>query len=76
MKGVVYKTLGFELKEITSPNYNWVKNNQILNRYSTQKKKLLEQGFQGNTEDEIMISRGFFKIYDSGNEAYIKEYGE
>lgn len=76
MRGNVYKALGFELKEITSPNYNWVKNNLVLNRYSTQKKKLLEQGFQGNTEDEIMISRGFFKIYDSGNEVYVKEYGE
>ena len=74
MKGSVYQKLGFTFSHISKPNYNWVKETQILSRYSTQKSNLVKQGYQGNTENEIMISRGFHKIFDSGNEVYIKEY--
>lgn len=74
MKGSVYQKLGFTFSHMSKPNYNWVKDTQVLNRYSTQKSNLVKQDYQGNTENEIMISRGFHKIFDSGNEVYIKEY--
>ena len=43
--------------------------NDILNRYQTQKNKLIQEGFgdYGNTEDEIMDNLGYLKIYNSGN---------
>lgn len=33
MSGNVYEKLGFNLKEISNPNYVWVKGNSILIRY-------------------------------------------
>lgn len=71
--GRVYFKLGFKAteKDITSPNYKWVKpnKNEVLSRYQTQKHKLLELGYgvYGSTEDEIMNTLGYYKIYDSGN---------
>ena len=66
-KGNIYNKLGFDYINLTNPNYVWSKNDIILSRYQTQKSKLLKDGFTGNTEDEIMKSQGFFKIYDCGN---------
>lgn len=69
--GNVYKELGFEYAGITAPGYVWVSNNEILSRQKCQKHKLLAQGFSGNSESEIMKSRGFHKIFDSGNHKFI-----
>ena len=56
---------------ITSPNYVWVKEHsfETLTRYQTQKHKLIELGIgtPEQTEDDIMESIGYMKIYDSGN---------
>lgn len=69
--GKVYTSLGFKLCGITEPNYVWTKNkfNETLTRYQTQKHKLVEQGLgtEEQTEDEIMKSLGYIKVYDSGN---------
>ena len=72
--GKSYLRLGFNLckeKPITQPNYVWVSNHceEVLTRYSSSKQKLLDMGL-GNkdmTEDEIMRSLRYNKIYDSGN---------
>ena len=69
-KGNLYGNLGFELKEITKPNYVWFKNNNILSRYQCQKHKLLEQGFDGISEVDIMHNRGYYRIYDCGNKVW------
>ena len=71
MSGEVYKKLGFKEVGLTEPGYVWVKNNsnEVLTRYQTQVKKLKLLGFEG-TEDEIMSSQNFFKIYNSGNLIY------
>ena len=66
-KGNIYNKLGFKLKNISSPNYFWIKGDIILTRYQTQKHKLLLHNFIGNNEDDIMRKNGFIKIYDCGN---------
>ena len=69
--GNIYTKLGFKVVSITEPNYKWVKPYPVLvlTRYKTQKHKLIEQGLgtDDETEDEIMLRLGFYKIYDSGN---------
>lgn len=73
--GEIYKQLGFELLEITSPNYRWVdtRNHKNLSRYQTQKQRLIDAGLggQGNTEEEIMQNLGYVRIYDCGNAKYV-----
>ena len=69
--GNIYLKLGFKVDKITSPNYVWVSEDlkAVLNRYQTQKHKLVEHslGTENQTEEEIMYDLGFFKVYDSGN---------
>lgn len=71
--GNVYTRLGFKPYDvvITKPNYVWVNmhNSKVLKRYQTMKSKLISNGLDklGNTEDEIMESLGYIKVYDSGN---------
>lgn len=72
--GNSYLKLGFtpiQPNPITEPNYVWASSDSesILKRYQTQKYKLLEAGIGdvNMTEDEIMRSLRYFKIYNSGN---------
>ena len=72
--GNVYTRLGFKARQekpITEPSYVWVENHnsEILTKYQTQKSRLVELGYgkESQTEDEIMISRGYLKVYDCGN---------
>lgn len=71
--GGVYKRLGFstQLKNITQPNYVWVKPGRgvVISRYQAQKHRLLKAnlGDAEQTENDIMDSLGFLKVYDSGN---------
>ena len=72
MTGNVYRALGFREHEKSSPSYVWHKSSEVLSRFETQKHKLLEQGFEGSSETEIMEKRGYHRIYDCGN--YIFTY--
>lgn len=66
--GNLYLNLGFTYKGKTSPNYHWAKNNIRYNRFNFRKDKLVKEGFDKNkTESEIMMERGFFKVWDLGN---------
>lgn len=76
--GSSYLALGFKQiadKSFSEPNYVWVKcinNNygfEVLTRYQTQKHKLLSMGLgtDDSTENEIMDTLGYLKIYDCGN---------
>lgn len=67
MTGATYRAIGFTELKASDPGYVWTKGNEVLLRYQTQKHKLLEQGFEGATETEIMHNRGFYRIYDCGN---------
>lgn len=72
--GNCYRKIGFKPvhpNPITEPNYVWVSADKknILSRYQTQKHKLInnELGTNDETEDDIMTSLNFLKVYDSGN---------
>lgn len=79
--GGVYHTLGFELVEKTKPGYVWWKHNTqtIIPRYKTQKHKL--EAFLGSdvfdakkSEIQNMKNANYFRIFDSGNLSFRKEY--
>ena len=65
----------FKRVAVTDPGYVWIKNDIVLSRYQTQKKKLVEAGLgtEDQTEDEIMYKLGFYKVYNCGNIKYIWE---
>lgn len=71
--GHVYPRLEFKatLSDITEPNYMWVDShtNIALPRYKTMKHKLLAAGLgtPDMTENDIMESLGYTKVYDCGN---------
>lgn len=71
--GNMYTRLGFtpiQPEPITQPNYVWVgTDNKVVTRYQTQKSKLIDKGYGtvDQSEDDIMYSLGYRKIYDSGN---------
>ena len=67
MSDNLYLSLGMKFEKVTLPNYVWVKGKKVLSRYQTQKKRLKNLfGTQG-TEEEILKSNGFKRIWDSGN---------
>ena len=72
--GAVYTKLGMKISGYSNPGYVWVnhKSNIVLTRYKTQKNKLVKLGLgtDDQTEDEIMKSHGYMKIYNSGNARY------
>lgn len=71
--GNTYEKLGFKSIEngLTKPNYVWINpvKNIVYKRYQTMKHKLISQGLgtEEQTENEIMHSQGFIKVYDCGN---------
>ena len=68
----LYEKLGFKLEKITDPSYFYVVNGIRENRYKYRKQQLIKEGFDENkTEHEIMLERGYYKIYNSGNIKWI-----
>ena len=71
--GNVYPRLGFRKNHISPPNYRWVKSNESLTRYQTQKHKLsllLPEFDEKKSEAENMRDNGYFRVFDSGNIVY------
>ena len=67
-KGDLYTTLGFRMVSETKPNYHYIINKKRYNRYNFRKDKLVSEGYDKNsTERQIMLDRGFKRIYDSGS---------
>lgn len=74
--GKIYEALDFKLDKITEPGYVWsTSTGEVLSRYQAQKSRLIaDKEYQygsGITEDEIMGSMGFYKIYDCGNYRFV-----
>lgn len=72
--GDVYDRLGFKYEGMTEPGYVWVNSeNDVKSRYQTMKHRLIEEGYGilGDTEDEIMQNREYFKVYNTGNYRYV-----
>lgn len=65
--GGLYKKLGFENDGNTSLNYYWTDLNKRYHRFNFNKKKLVKLGYDENlTEEKIMKSIGFYKIWGCG----------
>ena len=69
--GNLYDILGFIHDHDSKPNYFYVINGKRENRFKYRKDKLLKEGYTGNTEHEIMLERGIFRIYDCGCRCHI-----
>lgn len=66
--GNLYRNLGFKEEKPTPPGYFYVKSKYKFNRFQFQKHKLVKQGYDENkTEYQIMLERGFYRIWDCGN---------
>ena len=71
--GNLYKKLGFSYDGLTPPNYHYVVDKIRVNRIKFQKHKLVNEGFNPKlTERKIMNERGYYRIYNCGNERYVK----
>lgn len=71
--GDVYKRLKFNNIGETKPGYVWSRDGIVLSRYKTMKKNLINKGLgtEEQTEDSIMKSMNYNKIYNSGNKIFI-----
>ncbi|MGD9581224.1 MAG: MucR family transcriptional regulator [Vampirovibrionia bacterium] len=66
--GNMYKKLGFHHIKTTQSNYYYVVNGVRKSRLNYQKHKLVQDGADSTlTEEDIMLSKGYFRIYDAGN---------
>lgn len=73
--GKLYENLGFEFQKATDVGYWWF-NTKRYNRFSFRKSELIKTypNMKHMTEDEIMKSLGYVKVYNSGNLKYIKRF--
>lgn len=70
--GSLYGNLGFEFVGETKPNYFYVINHNRENRFKYRKDVLVKEGFDVNkTERDIMLERGFNRIWDCGTKKWI-----
>jgi hypothetical protein len=69
--GITYEKIGMNFIRVTPASYVWVHNNtgEVLSRYRTQK-HMLKENDPNISETEYMISKGYMKIYDSGQKVY------
>jgi very-short-patch-repair endonuclease len=76
--GKIYKDNGFIEIGKSKPNYFWFKNGEILKRYDTQAKNLINilcENFDTNkSEFENMTNAGYIKCEDAGNLIFAKIY--
>ena len=71
-----YVKIGFNVISYTGVNYWWSKNGIKENRMKFTKKNLVKLGEDPNkTEYEIMIDRGYYRIFGTGN-LKVKYYAE
>lgn len=63
-----YLKIGFKMDSKTQPNYYYIINGKKEYRLKFRKDILVKEGFDKyKTEHQIMLDRGFFRIYNSGN---------
>jgi hypothetical protein len=65
--GFVYNKIGMHFIKHLEPSYFWSNGVDQISRYKSMKFRLVNEGYSKElTEDEIMYSRGYYKILDSG----------
>jgi hypothetical protein len=70
-EGKVYKSTGFLLEEEMRPDYSYVNRETRISKQSCQKKKLIDKGGVGNTEKEMALSLGLYRIFDCGKKRWV-----
>lgn len=66
--GSFYNSLGFKLIRSSELNYWWTDTKRVMHRANFQKHKLVEGGADASlTEREIMMKRGWRRIWDCGH---------
>ena len=75
-QGNMYRKIGFNELKPSTPNYHWVKGDEIYTRYQCQKhnlKRILGDKFSKDlSENENMSLNCYTKIYDCGNLVFLK----
>jgi len=71
-QGGLYEKLGFEFIHDTVPNFFYSNENKIrMNRFNFRKDVLVKEGFdKEKTARQVMIERGYYRIYDCGSKKY------
>ena len=70
--GDLYEKLGFKFVHKTKQNYYYVIDGIRKHRFEFRKDVLVKNGADPNkTEHEIMLEKGIFRVYDSGNLKFI-----
>jgi hypothetical protein len=66
--GELYQKLNMNPLSSTPPGYHWYKSKIRYNRFNFRKDILVSQGEDASkTEYEIMLSRGYYKVWNTGN---------
>lgn len=69
-EGNVYLKLGFQMAEELPIDYSYVNNHGRFSKQSCQKKSLIKRGAMGNTETEMALSLGLYKLWDCGKKRW------
>ena len=66
-----YTKSGFSFVSVTAPNYYWTDVFIREHRFKYRKSELVKEGYDKNkTELDIMISRGYYRVWNTGNYKY------
>jgi len=69
--GGLYHKLNMKPLKPTPPGYHWYKSKIKYNRFNFRKDILVKQGEdESKTEYEIMLSRGYYKVWNTGNHKF------
>lgn len=78
--GNIYLVLGFKKDHITAPQYWWTNGVNTFSRYECQLDRLIGRGwkeeFDTRTENDVMRSRGYYKLYDCGKIVWTWKSGD
>lgn len=70
-QGRLYEAIGFKLLRKSPPNYWYLKRDHRFHRLAFRKDRLVAEGFEKEkSEHQIMLERGFLRIWDCGTLVY------
>lgn len=69
-QGRVYQTIGFNNIKEYGPDYCYTKGTKRFSKQSCQKRHLVKLGAVGNTEKEMALSLGLYRLWDCGKKLW------
>jgi hypothetical protein len=64
--GGLYEKLGFKLEHITKPSFHWVIGDVRKHRFNFTKKRISNPSNMDKSESDIMLSNGYYRIWNCG----------